>query len=258
MKIMLKESLENQVFHVVENYAHRAEAIEVGCASCKVRSLCWPKELSPQELDLIEELVVVRRKVKRGGTLVRNDQQFTSLYAVRSGFFKTHVVAKNGREQVIGFQMAGDVMGLDGIEKGQHTCNAVALEDSEVCVMPFHQIEELSRKVIPLNRHIHKMMSQEITLKRRVILWLGSMRSEERIAAFLLNLIDQLHARGFSKKEIILRMTREEIGSLLSLNLETVSRTFSKFSTDGILEVNHRHLHILDMNALRDKANPAV
>jgi CRP/FNR family transcriptional regulator len=152
--------------------------------------------------------------------------------------------------------MAGEIIGLDGIVNDQHTCDAVALEDAEVCVMPFNRVEEISREVISLQRHVHKIMSREIVREHGVMLLLGSMRAEERLAAFLLNLVQRLNARGFSKTELVLRMTREEIGSYLGLKLETVSRTFSKFVEDGIVEVKQRHIRIVDAEMLKDIVNP--
>ena len=217
-----------------------------------------PLGLSQTEIDRIDDVVASRRKIKRGATLFRNGEKFTSLYAIRTGFFKTCVASEDGRDQVTGFQMAGEIVGLDGIVNDQHTCDAVALEDAEVCVMPFDRIEELSREVNSLQRHMHKIMSREIVRENGVMLLLGSMRAEERLAAFLLNLVQRLHARGFSQSELVLRMTREEIGSYLGLKLETVSRTFSKFAEDGIVEVKQRHVRILRTDALKDIVNPQV
>ena len=234
------------------------ETIKVACSNCNLRELCMPIGLSLEELDRIDELVAARRKIKRGTTLFRNGEKFTSLYAVRTGFFKTRVASEDGRDQVTGFQMAGEVIGLDGIVNDHHTCDAVALEDAEVCVMPFDRIEELSREVNALQRHVHKIMSREIVREHGVMLLLGSMRAEERLATFLLNLVQRLHARGFSQSELVLRMTREEIGSFLGLKLETVSRTFSKFVEDGTVEVKQRHVRIINTDALRSIVNPKV
>ena len=165
------------------------------------------------------------------------------------------MTAEDGRDQVTGFQMAGEIIGLDGIVNDHHTCDAVALEDAEVCVMPFDRIGELSREVNALQHHVHRIMSREIVREHGVMLLLGSMRAEERLAAFLLNLVQRLHARGCSRSELVLRMTREEIGSYLGLKLETVSRTFSKFAEDNIVEVRQRHVRILDTAALRRIVN---
>ncbi len=215
-----------------------------------------PLGLTPDEMERVDEVVAARRKIKKGTNLFRTGEKFTSLFAIRTGFFKTSVVSEDGKDQVTGFQMAGEIIGLDGIVNDQHTCDAVALEDAEVCVMPFNRVEELSREVVSLQRHVHKIMSREIVREHGVMLLLGSMRAEERLAAFLLNLVQRLNARGFSKTELVLRMTREEIGSYLGLKLETVSRTFSKFVDDGIVEVKQRHIRILNADMLRDIVNP--
>ena len=232
-----------------------AQTIKVACSNCNMRELCMPMGLSPQEMERLDDLVAVRRRVKRNASLFRNGDAFKSLFAIRVGVFKTCVAAEDGRDQVTGFQMAGEVVGLDGIVNSRHTCDAVALEDAEVCVLPFDRIEDISREVSALHHHVHRNMSREIVREHGVMLLLGSMRAEERLAAFLLNLLQRLHARGFSSSELVLRMTREEIGSYLGLKLETVSRTFSKFADDGLIEVHQRHVRILDVEALKSIVN---
>ena len=234
------------------------QAIKVACSNCNLRELCMPMGLSGDDLGKLDELVAQRRKIKRGTPLFSNGDKFTAFYAIRTGFFKTRVATEDGRDQVTGFQMAGEIMGLDGIVGDRHTCDAIALEDAEVCVMPFERIEELSRQVPALQHHVHRIMSREIVREHGVMLLLGSMRAEERLAAFLLNLVQRLHARGFSQSELILRMTREEIGSYLGLKLETVSRTFSRFVEEGIVEVKQRHVRILDTDALRNIVNSSA
>ncbi len=231
------------------------QTFKVACSNCNLRELCMPVDLSPADLERIDTLVGTRRKISRGESLYHNGEAFDSLFAIRTGFFKTSVTLEDGREQVTGFQMAGEIIGLDGIVSDHHTCDAVALENAEVCVMPFEKIEELSREVNALQHHVHKIMSREIVREHGVMMMLGSMRAEERLAAFLLNLTTRLHARGFSRSELVLRMTREEIGSYLGLKIETVSRTFSKLVEDGVLEVKQKNLRILQPETLRDLVN---
>ena len=228
-----------------------AQSIKVACSSCSLRELCMPVGLTDGELARIDEVISTRRKVKRKTALFRNGEKFHALYAIRTGTFKTCVTAEDGRDQVTGFQMAGEIVGLDGIVNDQHTCDAVALEDAEVCVMPFDRIGELSREVGALQHHLHRVMSREIVREHGVMLLLGTMRAEERLAAFLLNLVQRLQARGFSRSELVLRMTRQEIGSYLGLKLETVSRTFSRFAEDAMIEVYQRQVRILDIERLR-------
>ena len=226
-------------------------SIKVACSNCNLRELCMPLGLNESEMERVDEVVATRRKVGRGESLFKNGDRFNALFAIRTGFFKTRISTEDGRDQVTGFQMAGEIIGLDGIVSDRHTCDAVALENAEVCVMPFDRIEELSREITSLQRHVHKIMSREIVRENGVMLLLGSMRAEVRLAAFLLNLFQRLHARGLSQTEVILRMTREEIGSFLGLKLETVSRTFSKFAEDGIIDVKQRHVRILNPEELK-------
>lgn len=229
--------------------------LKIACSNCNLRELCLPIGMDAGEFDRIDELVSKRPVVKRGAALFRAGDAFHALYAIRSGFLKTTVTSANGESQVTGFQMAGEIVGLDGIASEQHTCDAIALEDTEVCAMPFTRIEEISRDIKSLQKHVHKIMSGEIVRDQGVMLLLGNMKADERLAAFLLNLQHRLQVRGFSSSDLILRMTREEIGSYLGLSLETVSRTFSKFAEDGLITVNQRQIHIQDSDALRRVVN---
>lgn len=231
------------------------ESLKVACSSCNLRELCLPVGLSEPQLTQLDAMVTNRRSIKRGEALFHTGEPFKAVYAVRTGFFKTCVSSVDGRDQVTGFQMAGELLGLDGISTDHHACDAVALEDSQVCVIPYNQLEELSRKFTDLQHQFHKILSREIVRDHGVMLLLGSMRAEERLATFLLNLTQRLHARGFSSTSLVLRMTREEIGSYLGLKLETVSRAFSKFQDDGVLEVKQRDIRITNEEALKALVN---
>ena len=224
--------------------------IKTACSNCNLRELCLPFGLSLEELERLDDLISTRRRVRRGDHLYRAGDQFDAIYAIRSGFFKTDVLLEDGRDQVTGFQMAGELLGLDGISTEHHTCNAIALEDSEICAIPFSRLESLSREIHTLQHHFHKVMSREIVRDHGVMMLLGTMRAEERLAAFLLNLSQRFTARGFSHAEFYLRMTREEIGSYLGLKLETVSRAFSKFQEVGHIAVQQKHIRILNVNGL--------
>ena len=229
------------------------------CSTCNLRELCLPVGLTKDELVKVDELLSGRRRVKRGEVLFQAGESFANLYAIRFGFFKTTTTAPDGREQVTGFQMVGEILGLDGIVHTEHTCDAVALEDAEVCVLPFNRIEEISREVNNLQTNVHRIMSREIVRDQGVMMMLGNMRAEERLAAFILNLTQRLHDRGFSSKELQLRMTREEIGSYLGMKLETVSRAFSRFVAEGLISAKQRHITILNEAGLRAlaQAQPA-
>ncbi|MFA7280217.1 MAG: fumarate/nitrate reduction transcriptional regulator Fnr [Sterolibacterium sp.] len=229
--------------------------LKAACSQCNLRELCLPYGLSEPEIEQLDSAVGARRRIKRQQNLYRAGETFEAIYAIRSGFFKTDVLLEDGRNQVTGFQMAGEILGMDGISGEAHTCNAVALEDSEVCVIPFSQLELLSREIQTLQHHFHKVMSREIVRDHGVMMLLGTMRAEERLAAFLLNLSQRFTARGYSPAEFHLRMTRDEIGSYLGLKLETVSRAFSHFQEDGLISVQQKHIVILDHAGLKQLLN---
>lgn len=225
--------------------------LRVACSNCNLRELCLPVGLSSEELDRVEQIVATRRKIRRGDSLFRAGDRFDSLYAVRLGFLKSTLISADGHEQVTGFHMAGEIVGLDGISADSHTCDTTALEDTEVCVIPYERLEEFAATLPALQNHLRKVMSREIVREHSVMLLLGSMRAEERLAAFLLNLSQRFEARGYSRSEFVLRMTRAEIGSFLGLKLETVSRALSHFAQDALIEVDQKHVRILDGDGLR-------
>ncbi|HEX7055440.1 MAG TPA: fumarate/nitrate reduction transcriptional regulator Fnr [Burkholderiales bacterium] len=237
---------------VREQFQASAEARkrEIDCASCNLRELCFTGGVCVEDLERAQNIVYARRRLRRGEPVFAAGDAFKAIYAVRSGFFKTSVVDSEGREQVTGFFMGGELLGLDGIGSGRHHGTATALEDSEVCVMPYARVEALAREIPALQRHLYSVLSREIVRDHGVMMLLGSMRAEERLAAFLTNLSRRFRRRGFSPSEFHLRMTREEIGSFLGLKLETVSRLFSQFQKDGLIEVEQKHVRIRDAERL--------
>ncbi len=224
-----------------------------------MREICLPVGLTRPELEqLSARLMAGRRKVPMGESLYRNGDRFDNLYAVWTGFFKTCVNSKGGREQVTGFQMAGELLGLDGIAHRRHEVDAVAIEDSQVCVIPYAEFEALSSELTSLQQQFHRILSSEIVRSHGVMMLLGSMYAEERLAAFLLDLMHRLRARGFSQSAVYLRMSREEIGSYLGLKVETVSRTFSKLQAAGLLYVRKRQIQITDPVGMQQLVDEAV
>ena len=215
------------------------------CSTCSLRELCLPVGLRPDEFEQLDTVIKQSHRLKKGEFLFRSGESFHSLYAIRTGFFKTTVASQDGRDQVTGFFMSGELIGMDGICTHSHSCDAVALEDSEVCELPFGHMEALSKEIPSIQTHFFRLMSREIVRDQGVMLLLCNMRAEERIAAFLLNLSQRLHHRGFAANDFILRMSREEIGSYLGLKLETVSRTLSRFHQEGLIVVEHKHIRLL-------------
>jgi CRP/FNR family transcriptional regulator len=241
--------------HPVEKRMPAPRKHTAGCSSCNLRELCLPGGLDAQDLERIDNLVYARRRLKRGEALYHAGAEFNALYAIRSGSFKASLFDGEGREQVSGFFMAGELLGLEGLGSDTYNAAAVALEDSEVCVLPYALIEKLAREIPALQRRLHAVLAREIVRDQGVMMLLGTMRSEQRLATFLLNLSARSVRRGYSSCDFHLRMTREEIGSYLGLKLETVSRLFSQFHDAGMIDVDHRHVRILDVQGLQRMLN---
>ncbi|GAA3957984.1 fumarate/nitrate reduction transcriptional regulator Fnr [Allohahella marinimesophila] len=236
---------------VKDNQKPVLHALKLACSNCSLAELCLPFGLPDADLSQLDLLIDQRRSVRRGEHLYQAGTHFESLYAIRRGFFKTHALTEDGREQVTGFHMTGEIMGVDAISTDIHACHATALEDSEVCEIPFTRLENLIREIPALQRQFHRIMSREIVRDQSVMMLLGNMRAEERVAAFLLNLSQRNAARGYSASGFHLRMTREEIGSFMGLKLETVSRTFSKLQDEGYITVDKKRVDIIDMERLK-------
>jgi len=225
--------------------------LKIACSNCNLRELCLPVDLSASEMQQLEVLSHAKHAYARGDYLYRSGNKLQSLHAIHSGSFKTQIMHEDGREQVTGFQMVGEIIGLDAISTGRHSCDAVALESSEVCELPFNKLEALSRELPGLQRHLHRLMSSEIVRSQGIMLLLGSMRAEERLAAFLLNLSQRNATRGLSPIQLQLRMSRQEIGSYLGLKLETISRTFSLLQQRNLIRIHVKSVEILDLAGLQ-------
>ena len=222
------------------------------CAGCMMHWACITAAVPSALQERLDRLVHTWRKVGKGESLFRAGDTFHALYAIRSGSFKTVVSHPNGTNHVTGFQLAGETLGLDGIAADRHTCDAIALEDSTVCSMPFHCVEDLCQDIRPLQRRLHQLMAEEIVRESGLILLLAGLTAEARVATFLLNLSTRMQDRGYSGSSFTLRMTREEIGSYLGMQLETVSRALSRFQREGWIAVSGKQIEIANKSALSE------
>ncbi|MEX5684139.1 fumarate/nitrate reduction transcriptional regulator Fnr [Pseudomonas silesiensis] len=233
------------------NQLYLINRLTVSCSKCTVLELCLPLGLTNEEAERLDKLIAQRFKVKKGAALYRTGDPLRSLYAVRIGSFKTNALSIDGREQVTGFQMPGETLGLDAISTDVHSCNAFALEDSEVCPIPFAQLERLARELPSLQHNLNKILSREIVRDHDMLMLLGNMNANERLAAFLLNLSQRLSMRGYSPREFVLKMRREEIASYLGLRLETVCRGLAHLREQDFVIVAGRDVKILNMEGLK-------
>lgn len=229
-------------------------ALKASCAQCSMHQLCLPMGLDDQDIIRLDQIIGKRRRLVKDERLYAMDDPFRNLYAIRFGHFKTYQVNAGGEQQITGFQMAGELLGMDAISADRHHCDAVSLEDSEVCEIPFARLEELFGHVPTLLRHFHRIMSQEITREQNVMLLLGNMRAEQRFAVFLVNLSSRYATRGYSANRFQLRMSREDIGNYLGLTIESVSRLLSRFKKQGWIEVDKREVVLLEPAMLKAMA----
>ena len=216
-----------------------------------MHQLCLPMGMGEAEMKRLDDIIDVRCRIRRDTTLYRTSDPFVNLYAIRFGHFKTVQLDGKGEQQITGFQMAGDLLGMDAIGANRHQCDAVALEDSEVCEIPFLRLEELFGDMPRLLHRFHRIMSSEITREQTAMLLLSHLRAEQRLAAFLVNLGARYAARGYSPVSFTLRMSREDIGSYLGLTIESISRLLNKFKKEGCLRVSNREIALLDPARLR-------
>ncbi|TFW28443.1 fumarate/nitrate reduction transcriptional regulator Fnr [Massilia horti] len=229
-------------------------ALKASCSACSMHQLCLPMGLDDADINRLDQIIGRRRRLLAGERLYQMGEPFRNLYAVRFGHFKTYQINASGEQQITGFQMAGELLGMDAISGDRHHCDAVALEDSEVCEIPFSHLEDLFGHVPALLRHFHRIMSQEITREQNVMLLLGNMRAEQRFAVFLINLSARYAARGYSSTTFQLRMSREDIGNYLGLTIESISRLLSRFKKQGWLKVDKREVTLLDPAHLKAMA----
>jgi CRP/FNR family transcriptional regulator len=217
------------------------------CASCSLAELCLPVGLNREDVAKLELLIEPHSTLHADDHLFRVGDAFRAIFAVRSGYLKTYLVDDGGREQVLGFHLPGELVGLDAIYPERHQCNAVALDTASVCELPFHSIEALSLSVPSLQRSMFRLMSKELGESHALA---GDLSAEERLAAFLLSLANRLKARGYSETRLTLAMPRRDIANFLALATETVSRVFTRFEKEGLIHVDRRDVTLLDLDRL--------
>lgn len=199
----------------------------------------------------MEAVVEQPKPLHKNDFLYRDGDKTISLYAVRSGCVKTMTESANGDEQIVGFHMAGELLGLDGFAEGVHSCNALALETSSVCELPIDKLEHLCTQLPSLQRQMRRIMGKEVANDHRQLLLLGKMSADERLASFLLSMSTRMGERHWKENEFNLSMPRQDIANYLGMAVETVSRLFASFQNEKIIAVDRRHISILDVTRLK-------
>lgn len=234
--------------------ALRSSAKSPACTQCAHSALCLPEHFSDAERAEFAALIVPHRRLAAGEALYRAGEAFTQLFLVKTGAFKTVVMLPDGREQITGFHFAGDMMGLDAMASDAHPSEAIALEDATLCALPRAPLAQLARRAESVQGHIERLLAREVVRDQGVMLLLGRMTADERVAVFLQSLTARFRARGYSPHEFHLPMAREDIGNYLGLTLETVSRALSKMRKAGVLAVDGKHIRVLQPAALQAAA----
>jgi len=224
--------------------------IRVACKNCSLTTLCLPMGLTPEDVERLDDIVKRTRPLHRGDFLFRTGDRFRSLYVVKTGSLKTFAPSPEGGEQVLGFHLPGEIIGLDAIDEDAHVCSAKVLETSAICEIPFSRLEELTASIASLQHQMFRLLSKEISHDTDMLLLLGKKNAEERLAAFLFSMSRRLQKRGLSPTDFYLSMSRHEIGNYLGLAVETVSRLFTRFQEEGWVRVDRKHIELLDLDAL--------
>jgi CRP/FNR family transcriptional regulator, anaerobic regulatory protein len=213
-----------------------ADSLSGNCANCGLIAWVLPADLHIQDLKKINEQIVHRHSVKEGNYLFRNGTPLSMLSVIKSGFLKISTSDESGRSQITGISMTGEIIGLDAFDTGKHQCEAIALEDSQLCRIGIRDFQKLTNEIPALLKHFHQAMGKEIARSIEIMRLLAGKCAEARIAAFLLNISNRRIAYGYSGREFRLPIKREEIGNHLSLKVETVSRVLSRFNDDELIE----------------------
>ena len=228
------------------------QRLRQSCAQCSLQALCLAGGVTSEDLEQLDGIVRRRRPLQRGELLYRAGQPMQALYVAREGTFKTLSLSEEGDEQVLGFHLPGEIMGLDGMGEGSHRCESVALESATVCEIPFADLGKIAAQVPSLQHQLMRVIGQSIGRDHHHLEMLGRRHATERVALFLHSRSERLRTLGRPHLAFSLSMSREEIASYLGLVIETVSRTFSRLQDDGIISVHGRKIELLDPARLED------
>ncbi|MDH3608628.1 MAG: fumarate/nitrate reduction transcriptional regulator Fnr, partial [Gammaproteobacteria bacterium] len=226
------------------------KSLKASCQNCSLIELCLPRGLNNSDLSTLDDVIQQRRLVHKNENIFSQGEKSGCIYAVRSGSVKTFTTAKNGEEQILGFHLPGEILGLDGMDNQIHSCSGVALDTATICELPIGDLNVLCVKIPGLQQQLLSLISNEITKDHTMLMLLARCNAEQKLATFLINLSGRFKARGYSADEFDLTMSRYDIGNYLGLADETVSRLISRFKEYKIIDANRKKISILDHGAL--------
>lgn len=223
----------------------------VSCLNCSLAGLCLAKGLAAAEVDTLDRLINREAPLRRHDRLFAVGDRCRYLYAVRSGAVKSWITSACGEEKIVGFHLPGELVGVDALDDGHHSCSAAALETTTLCRVPFEALSGLADTSPGINRQMQRLLGETLAQANELLVILGKKSALERMASFLLNLSKRLKRRGFSHREFSLTMTRSDIGNYLGLALGTVCRLLAELQENGVLSVRRRYIRIHDIDYLR-------
>lgn len=229
----------------------KIEHDQVACEDCSLYRLCLPLGLHSKDLAQLDKIIKRSQTYKRGQPLFEANNQFTSLYVVRSGSFKTTISTNNGRDQVTGFYFPGEFIGLDAIHQESYQSTARALESSSVCELPYDHLQEIGKDMPQLQIQLLTRISKELAGDKGLMLLLGKKTADEKLASFLLSISKRFNERGFSAMDFQLSMSRSDIANHLGLAVETVSRILSRFQDDELITITGKAISLKNMEKLQ-------
>jgi CRP/FNR family transcriptional regulator len=228
------------------------DKLKLSCSQCNLSELCFPHGMAQDEMNRLDAVVDHHKPLHKGDYVYRKGDAATALFAVRSGSLKTIVESPNGYEQIVGFHLPGELVGLDGFRDDIHTCACVALETSSVCELPLADLEVLCQEMPSIHEQMRRIMGKEVSDDHAMLLMLGKMSADEKIASFLLSISRRMQERGWKANDFVLSMPRQDIANYLGLAVETVSRLFAHLQEKGTIDVDRRRIHITNLNRLRE------
>lgn len=228
------------------------------CAECRLRGLCLPVGMPPDKIDRLDRIVNHRRPLAREEYLYRQRERFRSLFVVRSGSIKSVTCTKDGDSQVNAFHLPGEILGLDAINDRRYTSNALALETTTVCELPFERLNDLAHEFEGLQRQLMRIISRELGSEDRFARMLADLDAEQRLAGFLLNLAHRYRITGHTGDYFKLPMRRSELANYLGLAGETVSRLFKRFQQSELVRIEGTSVRILQKDVLAAMAGKAA
>jgi CRP/FNR family transcriptional regulator len=227
---------------------------KVHCKTCSLSALCLPIALDKNDLDALDAVIKRGRPIQKGEYLFKQGDPYHAVYAIRTGTIKTYTVAEAGQEQITGFNLASEIVGLSGYSQDTYPISAKALETTTVCELPIHQLDNLCDELPGLRRQMMHNMSCEIRQDQQMMLQLSKKSADERLAYFLLEMSGRYERRGFSAKSFRLAMSRIDISNYLGLAVETVSRIFTRFQKSKLIATEGKEISLVDMEGLSDLA----